>query len=73
MIICLCHRVSDRDIAREAQGGCLDFDELQDNTRVGTGCGVCLEHAQAAFDEHRAYQGCAGAARCGAVPLALPA
>lgn len=45
MIVCLCHRVSDRDIAREVGSGCVSFDALQDSTRVGTGCGACLECA----------------------------
>lgn len=52
MIVCLCHRVSDRDIAREARDGCGSFEELQDALRVATGCGSCLEHAQATFTEH---------------------
>jgi hemin uptake protein HemP len=29
MIVCICHRVSDRDIARAAREGCARFDELQ--------------------------------------------
>lgn len=72
MIICICHRVSERDIQREAAQGCPDFESLQDELRVGTACGACLPHAQAAFGEH-ACGGCAGAARCGARPLALAA
>jgi bacterioferritin-associated ferredoxin len=56
MIVCLCHRVSDRDIAREARAGCGSFEELQDELRVATGCGACLEYAQATFSQH-----CAGA------------
>lgn len=55
MIVCVCHRVSDRDIAHEARAGCSSFDELQDATRVGTGCGACLGHAEATFSQH-----CAG-------------
>ena len=57
MIVCLCHRVSDRDIAREARAGCGSFEELQDELRVATGCGSCLEYAQATFSQH-----CAGGA-----------
>lgn len=53
MIICLCHRVSDRDIAREAQGGCASFDELQFELRVGTGCGCCTDCARSAFEHAR--------------------
>ena len=50
MIVCVCHRVSDRDIAREAHSGCPSFDQLQDDLRVGTGCGACVECAQEVFD-----------------------
>lgn len=46
MIVCLCHRVSDRDIAQAAAAGCASFDALQDETRVATGCGACLDCAQ---------------------------
>ena len=52
MIVCLCHAVSDRDIAREAAAGCADFESLQEATRVGTGCGACLECARETFDGH---------------------
>jgi bacterioferritin-associated ferredoxin len=74
MIVCICHRVSDRDIAREVHAGCGSFEAMQDQLRVGTACGACLEHAQSCFGEH-AGEGdcgaCPGAARCGAVALAL--
>ncbi len=46
MIVCLCHRVSDRDIAAAVTAGCSDLDSLQDETRLGTGCGACLDCAQ---------------------------
>ena len=49
MIVCVCHRVSDRDITREAHSGCPSFDQLQDELRVATGCGACLECAQEVF------------------------
>jgi bacterioferritin-associated ferredoxin len=52
MIVCVCHRVSDRDIAREARAGCADFDALQDSLRVGTACGACLDCAREAFEQH---------------------
>lgn len=60
MIICICHRVSDRDIARAVREGCADFDTLQDQLRVATGCGACRECARETFDAARA-QACAGA------------
>lgn len=74
MVICLCHRISDRDIAREVRSGCGSFDELQDATRVSTACGACRDSAEATFDAHHAdarCRGCAGAAACGAQPLAI--
>lgn len=52
MIVCLCHRVSDRDIVRAAHGGCCSFEELQFELGVATGCGACLECAQSTFSQH---------------------
>ena len=52
MVICLCHRVSDRDIVRAAREGCSDFETLQEDLRVGTACGACLECARDEFDAH---------------------
>ena len=49
MIICICHRVSDRHIANEVAAGCASFDELQDLTRVATACGVCTGCARDTF------------------------
>ncbi|WP_425260661.1 (2Fe-2S)-binding protein [Rubrivivax sp. RP6-9] len=76
MIVCICHRVSDRDIAREVRSGCADFASLQDTLRVATGCGACREHAEATFLEHAgaaACAGCPGAVHRGAVPLGAAA
>jgi bacterioferritin-associated ferredoxin len=58
MIICLCHRISDRDIRRAARDGCPSFDALQEETRVGTGCGACLDHAREAFEKNQARPAC---------------
>ncbi len=54
MIVCVCHRVSDRDIEREVRLGCGSFDELQDELRVGTACGRCTDCARDTFDVARA-------------------
>ena len=59
MIVCLCHRITDSQIAHHARAGCTSFDELQDDLRVATGCGVCLPCARHTFDAARAS--CAGA------------
>lgn len=41
MIVCVCNRVSDRDIKRLAAAGCDSFEALQMETGVATCCGRC--------------------------------
>lgn len=50
MIVCLCHRVSERDIRTAVAEGTRCFEQLQDHTRVASSCGCCLECAQDVFD-----------------------
>jgi bacterioferritin-associated ferredoxin len=50
MIVCLCHRVSDRDIHREVAAGTQCFDVLQDQTRVASSCGSCHDCAREVFE-----------------------
>lgn len=52
MIVCICHRVSDKDIARAARQGCGSFDELQLETSVATACGKCHDCAHETFHLH---------------------
>jgi bacterioferritin-associated ferredoxin len=40
MIVCVCRRVSDREIARHVRAG-MTFDEVQFELGVGTQCGQC--------------------------------
>ncbi len=40
MIICVCRRVSDREITRHAKAG-LGFDDIQMELGVATQCGRC--------------------------------
>ena len=40
MIVCLCQRVSDREIARHDRAG-LSFDDIQLELGVSTQCGRC--------------------------------
>ena len=40
MIVCVCRRVSDREIARQARAG-MSFDEIQFELGVATQCGQC--------------------------------
>jgi bacterioferritin-associated ferredoxin len=52
MIVCICHRVSDRDIARAAHEGCASFDDLQVDSGVATCCGKCHDCARQTFELH---------------------
>ncbi len=49
MIVCICHRVSDRAIQRAVNEGCDLFDALQDELRVATACGACRDCAIECF------------------------
>lgn len=61
MIVCVCHRVSERDIHRAASRGVASFDELQAELRVATACGSCHDCAAGTWAE-----ACGGAAGCAA-------
>lgn len=50
MIVCLCHRVSDRDIRRSVDAGVRNFDVLQDETQVASACGCCHDCAREVFE-----------------------
>lgn len=77
MIICVCRRISDRDIARAVQGGCASFDELQFETGVATCCGVCHDCARDTFEAlsqggQSAPPTCAGAPSAAGVGASAP-
>ena len=59
MIVCVCRRVSDRDVHRAAREGVGSFDELQAELGIGASCGACLDCARSTWT-----QACQGAA-CG--------
>lgn len=61
MIVCLCHRVSDRDIQAAVKAGTACFEALQDDLRVASSCGCCHDCARETFDQALAARGCAGA------------
>jgi bacterioferritin-associated ferredoxin len=50
MIVCLCHRVSERDIHAHVAAGTRCFERLQDDTRVASSCGSCHDCAREVFD-----------------------
>jgi bacterioferritin-associated ferredoxin len=56
MIVCICRRVSDRDIKRHAESGVATFDELQMESGVSTCCGRCSDCAREVFDTAHSMQ-----------------
>lgn len=67
MIVCLCHRVSDRDIRRHVEAGLRNFELLQDETCVASACGSCMDCAREVFEE--ALQSSAAPRAC--IPIAV--
>ena len=55
MIVCVCHRVSDREITRHAQEG-KNFDDIQFELGVASQCGRCEECARNVIDQCHATQ-----------------
>ena len=70
MIVCVCHRISDREIARFARAG-MGFDEIQLELGVATQCGNCEGCARELVSQCHASAPLAHSLRCG--PEALPA
>nr|HET7859869.1 (2Fe-2S)-binding protein [Caldimonas sp.] len=52
MIVCVCHRVSDRAIAAAVEDGCRTFEQLQLELGVATRCGACRTCARETFERH---------------------
>ena len=50
MIVCVCHRVSDREIVRHAKLG-MGFDDIQIELGVATQCGQCESCARDIVDQ----------------------
>ncbi|HEY1102126.1 MAG TPA: (2Fe-2S)-binding protein [Burkholderiaceae bacterium] len=72
MIICVCRRVSDRDIVRHAKAG-MGFDDIQFELGVATQCGQCESCARDVVAQCSASHPTA-ALRCGMEALPpLPA
>lgn len=66
MIVCVCRRVSDRDIEREVHRGCSSFEDLQIDLGVAMSCGTCTDCAVQVFERHVTRIRCDGSPRCAA-------
>jgi NifU-like protein len=50
-IVCHCLDVSEEDIKMEVLEGVRDFDTLQKRTKVGTGCGKCIDEVKSIMNQ----------------------
>lgn len=50
--ICTCMGVSDKDIEAAVKAGVKTFEELQQRTKIGTGCGGCKSDAEELLHEY---------------------
>lgn len=55
MIVCVCHRISDKEIVRHAHAG-MSFDEIQFELGVATQCGNCETCAREVVKQCSALQ-----------------
>ena len=73
MIVCVCHDVSERDIARKVASGCRSFAALQDELQVGQGCGACVPCAHETFVEQKAIRNSPASPQLSKNPIFTPA
>ncbi|GAA0076307.1 hypothetical protein UT300005_06850 [Clostridium sp. CTA-5] len=45
-VICTCFNVTLKDVEDAIKNGAKSFEEVQEATNIGTGCGACLENAE---------------------------
>jgi bacterioferritin-associated ferredoxin len=53
MYVCLCNKVTDRQIRDAARRGCCRLDDLRVELGVATCCGACAETAEGLLDERQ--------------------
>ncbi len=51
MIVCVCNRVSDSDIADAIAAGANTIEEIQCQLGVATCCGQCMEFAETCIED----------------------
>ncbi len=50
-IVCRCFQVSVKDLKEAIKDGHKTFEDIQEVTSVGTGCGSCVEYAKKIIEE----------------------
>ena len=53
MYVCICHSVTDKMIRAAAADGAASVEDLQRMTGCGSGCGSCVEMAEAVLHASR--------------------
>ena len=53
MYVCLCNKVTDRQIRDAAMRGCRRLDDLRVELGVATCCGACAETAEGLLDQRQ--------------------
>ena len=51
MLVCICNRVSDRDIRDAIHDGSSSYSDIQDSLSVGKCCGQCGPYAKALVND----------------------
>ena len=46
MIVCVCNRISDRDILQAIEGGAQSMEALQTKLEIANQCGACFSTAE---------------------------
>ncbi len=64
MIVCVCHRISEKDIHAAVSIGASCFSSLQDGTGVATKCGRCRECAQDVLSQALSQSASPCSSRC---------
>ena len=57
-VVCQCMKVTDKDIEHAVLEGARTYYELQERTKVGTGCGSCMEEVKKLLEHYKAEHFC---------------
>jgi bacterioferritin-associated ferredoxin len=62
---CICHGVTEREVAGHVSAGADTVERISDSCLAGSGCGTCHERLEQLIDEHRGARPCVLAALAG--------
>ena len=57
MIVCLCNRITEKDVRAAARAGAADPDQAYAALGCEAQCGCCLDYAQELIDQERRGKG----------------